>query len=205
MKRNITIILFSILSVCAILLGGCGAPDRAITFTTDEEKLSEGAETKNEIGLPVENSVNENGKAVQGHIYVYVCGAVENPGVYELEAGSRVIEALSAAGGFARDADENYVNLAAELTDGQKLEFPTVDEARDARNMEEEEKSSLVNINTADISRLMTLTGIGESRAKDIIAYRDKNGGFSAKEDIMKVSGIKQNTYDKIADMITVD
>lgn len=135
-------------------------------------------------------------------IRVYVCGAVEMPGVVSLPEGSRAEDALLAVGGFSENAWRDYVNLAERVTDGQKLYFPTLDEADSLA--EQKTADGLVNINTADVATLCTLPGIGESRAKDIIAYREAHGSFESCEDIMKVSGIKQNVYSKISDMITV-
>jgi competence protein ComEA len=123
--------------------------------------------------------------------------------VVSLPEGSRVEDALDAAGGFAPDADETYVNLADWVTDGQKVYFPKIgEESQDASDSAFSD--GLVNINTADASLLCTLPGIGEARAQDIIAYREANGGFETPEDIMKVSGIKTSVYSKICDKIKV-
>lgn len=159
---------------------------------------------------------------------VYVCGAVNAPGVYELPAGSRLYQAIDAAGGMREDADRNYLNLAMELADGQKLQVPTEEEVRagsfaaaegaesmgdgeNAGNGENAGKdgqtasgSGLVNINTADEALLMTLPGIGEAKAKSILAYRQEKGPFSRIEDIMNITGIKQAVFDKIKDAICV-
>lgn len=135
-------------------------------------------------------------------IRVYVCGAVDAPGVVALPEGSRAEDALLAAGGFSENACRDYVNLAERVTDGQKLYFPTQEEAESL--VRQERTDGLVNINTADVATLCTLPGIGESRAKDIIAYREAYGSFERCEDIMKVSGIKTSVYSKISDKITV-
>lgn len=135
-------------------------------------------------------------------IRVYVCGAVVSPGVVEIPEKSRVENALSAAQGFAENAAREAVNLADWVSDGQMLYFPAVGETEVFR--ESAQAQRLVNINTADVAQLCTLPGIGETRAADIIAYREKNGSFQSCEDIMKVSGIKTNVYEKICDKITV-
>ena len=160
-------------------------------------------------------------------IRVYVCGAVISPCVAELPAGSRVEDALLEAGGFAPDAAVQAVNLADWIEDGQMLYFPTIEEAEEPKgpnagayrwNQELEpnyvggfgqspdagQTAGLVNINTADAAALATMPGIGESRARDIISFREKNGDFASCEDIMKVSGIKTHVYEKIRDKITV-
>lgn len=140
-------------------------------------------------------------------IRVYVCGAVVRPGVVEIPGGSRIEDALSAAGGFLPDALAEAVNLADWASDGQMLYFPTAEEAaawlpvsQDAEN----EQSGLVNINTAGAALLCSLPGIGEAKAADIIAYREAHGGFGDCEDIMKVPGIKTSIYEKIHDKIRV-
>ena len=153
---------------------------------------------------------------------VYVCGAVNSPGVYELPVGSRLYQAIDEAGGMREDADRNYLNLAMELTDGQKLQVPTQEEVQTgvftadmAGNASESSTSGsgetssggsgLVNINTADETLLMTLPGIGEAKAKSIIAYRQEKGAFAKIEDIMNITGIKQAVYEKIKDAICVN
>lgn len=136
-------------------------------------------------------------------IYVYVCGAVINPGVYELPEGSRAEAALLLAGGFDQDAADSFVNLAAVLQDGEKLYFPTEQEVQQEAVFSETDGK--VNINLASVEELCSLPGIGESRAADIVAYREKQGRFQSCEDIMKVSGIKQSVFQKIQDKIKVD
>jgi competence protein ComEA helix-hairpin-helix repeat region len=136
-------------------------------------------------------------------ICVYVCGAVETPGIVFLPEGSRAADALEAAGGFASHAAVDAVNLAAKISDGEKLYFPDCEEYRAQAEKQASASAGLVNINTADAAQLCTLPGIGESRAADIIAYREAHGGFASCEDIMNVSGIKESVYNKISDKIT--
>jgi competence protein ComEA len=165
-----------------------------------------GERTSLEFVSPKENEDTYNQEEVlpkMTEIMVYVCGAVEAPGVYSLTEKDRVVDAITLAGGVTEQAAEEYLNLAAFLQDGQKLYVPTVDEVRLWET--EEEKKKLVNINTADVEGLCTLPGIGESKARDIITYREKQGSFEQVEDIMKVPGIKEYLFLKIEDYITIE
>lgn len=165
----------------------------------------------------------------QAMIYVDVCGAVANPGVFQLAAGSRVFQAIEAAGGYLPEAALTCVNRAGVLTDGQQLYILTQEEmerqGRDPVEMAgasdgqmngsagtgqntgmtaQVQQDNRININTADEAQLTTLTGIGATRAQAIIAYREENGPFAAIEDIMNVQGIKEGTFAKIKDEIVV-
>lgn len=142
---------------------------------------------------------------------VHVCGAVNSPGVYYLEAGSRVHEAVELAGGLSDDAAQEYVNLASALEDGQQLYIPTLEEAEEqglSAGVEDTSGDSasdgLVNINTADAEELQTLPGIGETKAQAIITYRENNGSFSSISEIVNVSGIGESTYEQLKDYIKV-
>ena len=135
---------------------------------------------------------------------VHVCGAVRSPGVYRLPAGSRRIEALSAAGGFLPEADTAYINLAALLSDGEQLYFPGRDEAEALRRTAAEKAAGLVDLNRAGQEELESLPGIGESLARAILDYRSLHGPFEAIEDIMRVPGIKEAAFSKIRSRITV-
>lgn len=134
------------------------------------------------------------------YIFVYVCGAVNCEGVYELPSGSRVYQAIEVAGGLREDADKNSVNQAEVLEDEERIYVPTIGE--EVSLVAEEEGK--VNINKASKEELMTLPGVGESRAESIIKYREEQGAFQNIEDIMQVSGIKEGLFEKIKDLITV-
>lgn len=153
-------------------------------------------------------------------IYVDVAGAVKAPGVYTLPAGSRVFEAIALAGGAREDASLENLNQAGLLQDGQQIRVYTEEEAAQmaqqgslpslpgaetAAGQKEGQEASKVNINTAGKDELMTLTGIGETRAEAILAYRQEAGGFQAPEDLMQVEGIKEKTFEKLKDQITVN
>lgn len=135
--------------------------------------------------------------------FVQVSGAVKNPGVYQLPIGSRVYQAIEKAGGLTDDACAKDLNQARVLTDGEMIHVNTVEEV-EARTSTGN-GDGRVNINTATQEELTTLSGIGKTRAQTIIEYRESNGLFSTPEDLMKVSGIGESTYKKIAGAITVN
>lgn len=195
--------------ICMLAAGicfGCSS-----TFTGKEEVQTEFEEEpviEETLEIPVKDAVSEDTK--ETFIYVHVCGEVVRPGVYELPEGSRIYEALEAAGGITEEGAADYLNLALKLEDGMKLEVP--DEETAVRMKAENRTFSVaggqteagkVNLNTASREELMTLKGIGASRAEAIIQYREDFGAFESIEDVMKVSGIKQSAFDKIKDDIT--
>ena len=136
---------------------------------------------------------------------VQVCGAVVHPGVYELKPGARIFEAVEKSGGLTPEAAAEAVNQAAEAVDGAMIRIPTTEEwQQTAGEQPQAADDGLVDINTADAAELMGLSGIGQSKAESIIEYREKNGAFSAIEDITKVSGIGDGLFQKIKDKIRV-
>lgn len=137
-------------------------------------------------------------------IYVHICGEVKKPGVYEVAEGSRVYELLALAGGATEAGVPDAMNLADILTDGERIVIPTESEAAALLEEDMEKKQTLVNLNTASLQQLMTLPGIGEAKAADIIQYRETNGNFNEITDIMKISGIKEALFEKIKSLITV-
>lgn len=141
--------------------------------------------------------------AQEKYIFIQLCGAVENEGVYQVPEGTRVFEAVEKAGGLTPDAATQAVNQARILKDGEQLYFPTRNEVLSG-TYKSETSPSLININTASKEELMTLPGIGESRALTIIQYRETNNGFQCIEDIMKINGIKESMFEKIKGLITV-
>lgn len=202
------------------------------TKTDKAGKDSSRAQAKSaESSSDIEAKAYPDAEMQQEMIYVDVCGAVANPGVFQLEAGSRVFQAIEAAGGYLPEAVPNCVNRAGVLTDGQQLYILTQQEmeqqglsAAEMANASNgqmagdtgtgttaetasagtEQQDNRININTADETQLTTLTGIGATRALAIIAYRQENGPFAAIEEIMNVQGIKEGTFAKIKDEIVV-
>ena len=193
--------------------------------TEDSDSMDSGS-TDDSEGNDAGNTGISNAEMQQERIYVDVCGAVANPGVFELAAGSRVFQAIEAAGGYLPEAVENCVNRAGVLTDGQQLYILTREEmeqqgmsqaelanasnvsgsgnSRNTEAVSSGQQDNRININTADEAQLTTLTGIGATRAQAIIAYREENGPFAVIEDIMNVQGIKEGTFAKIKDEIVV-
>ena len=154
-------------------------------------------------------SDNSGSEAV---ICVYICGSVVNPGVYELPEGSRICDGLEAAGGFTEGADESRINLAGFLHDGDMVFFPEVGEeipgdavtGSGAAGTVASSGNTLVNINTASADLLQSLPGIGASKANAIVRYREENGPFTDKSQIKNVSGIGENLYNNIKELICV-
>ncbi|MDD3927324.1 MAG: helix-hairpin-helix domain-containing protein [bacterium] len=137
---------------------------------------------------------------------VHVCGAVLRPGVYHLPQGSRVFQAVEAAGGTTGWADTAGLNMAATVRDGQKIEVPVRGTAASAPSTVKSASSDEpVNLNTAGVDQLDTLPGVGPSTAKKIIEYRDKNGSFRRTDDLMKIPGIGRKKYDKLKDSVCVN
>lgn len=187
---------------------------------TDGETEREGesaTETESEtetVTLQVDDGSIDTDSAVIKDIKVYVCGAVQRPDVYEISADSRIVDAVSAAGGFAIDAYPEAMNLAETVSDGSRIYVPTKEEV-DALAVVYSDTGSetggtmsdstgRVNINTATLEELTTLPGIGDTRARAIIDYREQNGAFGNIEDIMQVTGIKEKSFSKIKDSICV-
>lgn len=146
-------------------------------------------------------------------LVVDVKGAVAKPGLYTLEEGSRVNDAVDAAGGLTSQADPKSINLAQKLSDEAVVYVASKDEnisvvastTTSSAMSQEEKNTSLVNLNTATEADLQTISGIGAKRAADIIAYREANGGFKSVDDLNNVSGIGDKTMESIRPYVTVD
>lgn len=226
--------------VLAIFSGGCGTEDSVIYQISDSENVSASSEEVTvsssepdsdeeddeqkaaDNGAEADGTGTADSESVSGEstdiLYVYVCGAVVNPGVYQLPAGSRIYQAVQAAGGMTEEADDKSLNQAEALTDGQQITVYTKEEVQESGLSGVQSGDSgtasgtdgsdtadkKVNLNTATKEELMTLPGIGESRADAIIEYRTTSGGFSSIEDIQNISGIKEKAFEKIKDYIEV-
>ncbi|WP_296115707.1 helix-hairpin-helix domain-containing protein [uncultured Eubacterium sp.] len=189
------------------VLPGCGTKPEEILLAAESSVQQEAAPSlKKDSSQELSVTELQEDLVQADTIFVYVCGAVCNPGVYELPADSRAYEAVAQAGGMSENAAGTVVNLAEVLTDGQKLQIPFQGEVSELQGSDNGEitTDSRVNINTASVEELMTLKGIGQTRAEQILEYREKYGSFANPEAIMNVDGIKQGTYDKIKDNIRV-
>lgn len=202
MWKNYKVLLVYIFIVG--LLCGCSREEELYPLGHTEQTRQE-ADKEEAVKEAGDDSSVGSESASQSIIYVHVCGAVAEPGVVQIPAGSRAQAAVDAAGGFTEAADTSYVNLAASIEDGEQLYIPTKEEAEELRKNQAAAQNGIVNLNTADVRLLCTLPGIGESRAGDIVAYRQEHGGFTDTKEIMQVPGIKASTYEKIKDLITAD
>ena len=196
-------------------LSGCGKKEAEILL---EEEQKESSEKETEI-LETEKEPEPEITQPPQDIFVDICGAVTKPGVYRMPPDSRVYEAVEAAGGLLPEAAGNRVNQAQPLSDGQQIYVPTKEEAEKAGAVPAEgafpeikagenspvSENGKVNLNTADAAALQTLSGIGESKAQAILAYREEHGGFSSIEELMDVPGIKENNFLKIKEKIAVE
>lgn len=201
---NQTFRVFLVIAAAMSLLCGCGARNNVYL----EKNAVETGELCVTEALSATETEEPDGAKEERTCLVYVCGAVAAPGVYELDDGSRIYEAVELAGGFMEDAAEDVLNLAESVTDGQMIRIPTEEEQEAAGRQGAEADSAAdgkLDLNRADVAALMELPGIGQSKAEAIVGYREEHGSFSRTEDLMKVEGIKEGVFNKIKDRIKVD
>ena len=187
----------------------------------------------NEVNDIVKEDIDKEEIEVVEKVKVDIKGAVKKPGVYELEIGSRVSDVINIAGGLKSNASTKYLNLSKKITDEMVIKVYTETQIKNMNityNVKEEcnsktqdisncagasiidsgsssndiTTSTKVSLNKASKEELMTLSGIGESKADAIIEYRNKNNGFKTLEELMNVSGIGEAAYNKIKDYITL-
>jgi competence protein ComEA len=199
-----------------------------VTYLSGNLTKDEGITVVEALGneIPVEEPESVRQEEKETIIVVDIQGAVKNSGIVYLPDGSRVNDAVNEAGGLNGDADTMNVNLAAKLTDGDKVYIPRKDEQKSetgnnakpagivtdtvsngasiTSSAPANSESSLININTATSEQLQALSGVGPATAQKIIDYRESAGGFKKIEDIMKVSGIGTKTFEKFKDKIIV-
>lgn len=217
---------YLILVFCLLLL----AASTIAFFKLNNEKteVEDNLVANNEI---ITKEVNEVAKKEEVKLYFDIKGSVKKPGVYEFNQGDRIIDAINKAGGLTKNATTNNLNLSKKLTNEMviyvfsKNELTTTKAFEQVKNVAEckcetievnncvdknttnestNNETTKININTDSKEKLMTISGIGSSKADAIIEYRTKNGNFKTTEDIINVSGISKTIYDKIKDTITV-
>ncbi len=228
-------LIFALLTGCAEGTKGIEEDLVSLTETRPEEVPEEEADRKNQTDQEeyARNTQKEQGTSEEpprilgeetkgvrntGIVYVHVCGEVASPGVYPLPAGSRLYEAIEAAGGILENGAGEQLNQAAQIEDGQQIYVPSREEAQQgltgsgyngwqesAGNELSSPKDGKVNLNIASREELMTLSGIGEAKAASIIAYREEHGGFRQIEELMEVEGIKEGVFNKVRDQIRID
>lgn len=181
-----------------------------------EESSSTALETVEALQSLDSSNANEEkeAEAIDATFYVDIKGAVKKPGMYAVQLDMRVFDVIQQAGGFCEDADENQVNLAMKLADQMVIYVPKVGEAAQETQVAGELPTTLndpvakeegkINLNTADVTELQQLNGIGQKKAEAIIDYREQNGSFQSIEDITKVSGIGQQTFQKLKEHLSV-
>lgn len=200
MKKGVFLYLFFVLT--------------AVSLTACSDSQSETEILLKEQTKQVEQTTDFSETEVSGKttnqctIYVYICGEVKYPDVYELLEGSRVKDAVQKAGGFNHDADEKRVNLARQLSDGEQIIIPKkgedLSENQEFPNESNSESQQKININTATKEQLMSLSGIGEAKAEAIIAYREEHGAFRSIDELKEIRGIKDGVFQKVKDLITI-
>ena len=134
-------------------------------------------------------------------IFVHVAGSVKSPGIYQLESGTRVYDAVLAAGGFTAKANQASVNMARALNDGEQL---LISSQNGVQSFENSMVSSLISLNQASASQLEELPGVGPALAGRMIDWRTANGGFKAKEDLLNVAGIGDKLFASVKDLVTL-
>ncbi|MEC2401894.1 competence protein ComEA [Bacillus subtilis] len=195
----------------AIVLAASAAVFTAIMIFLATGKNKE--PVKQAVPTEAENTVvkqEANNDESSETIVIDIKGAVQHPGVYEMRTGDRVSQAIEKAGGTKEQADEAQVNLAEILQDGTVVYIPkkgeetAVQQGGGGSVQSVGGKGALVNINTATLEELQGISGVGPSKAEAIIAYREENGRFQTIEEITKVSGIGEKSFEKIKSSITV-
>lgn len=207
-----------------------------INFYNNKQKEKVKVKSKIVVKETIEKKKKEVKEEKINYYYVDIKGAVKNPGVYKIEEGKRIIDAINASGGLTEKSDTSIINLSKKLHDEMLIIVYTFDEIKEYKNknleMEEINKNmseklvcpdksndscinnnsknnevssnSKVSINTATLDELMSISGIGESKAKEIIKYREENGNFETIDEVTNVSGIGDALFEKIKDSITV-
>lgn len=207
-RHKLMVALLALIAVVVVLFGmvfGQSTQDKEATLVSSwsqSQVVKEGSSRSSNVSKEIVSTSDA--------ITIDIKGAVKTPGVYELTLGSRVTDAVRMAGGLTDKADRRSVNLAQKLTDEAVIYVATEDERsalppeNTAMATATTEKGN-VNLNTATVAELQTISGIGSKRAQDIIDYRDSSGGFKSVDELSNVSGIGEKTLDKLRGAVTVE
>ena len=213
--------LFLGLAAVGLIIGGLflfwpkQPPQAPETVISQLEIVDQETSSKEDTSLSSSSQQRSEEKmeSSQEKIMVDVKGAVRQAGVYELPVGSRVYDAVQKAGGMTDEANSQSVNLAQKLEDepivyvaknGEEL-APVASASAETTGGEKQSKDGKVNLNTATEAELQTISGIGQKRAQDIIAYREEKGKFQSVDELKNVSGIGQKTLEKLKEHVTED
>jgi len=222
-----------LLIILLVLIISVGSVTSFIIFKSKDEKITSNKKvllSKNTVVSKEEKEKDDNKEEV--YYKVDVKGQVNVPGIYELKKDSRVIDAINIAGGLTGDANTTVINLSKKIKDEMVIIIYSNSEVVDFSKTKEKESeildkcyqknetsltndaciedekvsntNSLISINTATLEQLMTLSGIGEAKASDIINYREANGGFKTIDELKNVTGIGESLFDKIKENITL-
>ncbi len=227
-KKKIMVIFLLILvfSLIVLIKQGIGTGN---VYVVSDSKI----DTSNKSNIKKEAGENKSKNGLGGKknevkldkITVYISGAIQKPGIVTIESNKRLFDAIKMLGGTSEDADLNRVNMAIKLEDEKHYIVPRIGEvisvedeeinqvsnsgqtntSKSNANKPDQNKSSKVNINTADVKELDTLPGIGEATANKIIQHREDNGKFKSIGDIKNVNGIGEKKFDNIKDLISVN
>jgi len=188
--------------ICGVLVTGIGF------WQWQRSSIPYVVEANSEVtNLMIENTDDAKKESSAESIVVHIAGAVQKPGLLKIPANFRLGEAIEKAGGAVEEADLNQLNLAIVLEDGARYYIPTLEETKEQvteSKVSNPVENGKLDLNSAQISDLTNLPQIGESRAKAILEYREKQGRFHSTDEIMKVPGIGEGIYAVIRDQITV-
>ncbi len=163
--------------------------------------LTSGTGKNNSVKIEKSLDAGDSAQVQAPKIYVHVAGSVKTPGIYQLDSGTRVYDAVLAAGGFTDKANQSSVNMARALNDGEQL---IISSESSSVTFEGSVSSSLISLNQASTSQLEDLPGVGPALAGRIVDWRTANGGFKAKEDLLNVAGIGDKLFASFKDLVTL-
>ena len=211
-KLTLVVIIIIMLGVIAYYLYLNFQKTNEEVFSTGDEEQIEDIVEANKVG-----ESNVHPQEIEEKIKIHIAGAVQQEGIYEIEDGSRIADAIEKAGGLNENASTKNVNLAYKLEDGQKIYIPTTEEEKEQEikvvtsgqngqivDNGDKTNNKIVNINTANQTELEEIPGVGESTAQKILEYRNKNGKFKTIEEIKNVSGIGEMKYEQMKEYIKI-